>query len=68
MVKHDIGVCLQVPFRILIYEAAGGEVHLSYDLPSSLVARLHNAEVDEAAQRIDPKVIAFATELAGAPA
>jgi len=68
MVKHDIGVCLQVPFRILIYEAAGGKVHLSYDLPSSLVARLRNAQVDEAALKIDPKVIAFATELAGSPA
>ena len=30
MVKHDIGVCLQVPFRILIYEAAGGKVPVSY--------------------------------------
>jgi uncharacterized protein (DUF302 family) len=68
MVKHDIGVCLQVPFRMLIYEAASGAVHISYDLPSSLVARLHNDEVDMAALKIDPKVIAFATELAGAPA
>ena len=68
MVKHDIGVCLQVPFRILIYETAKGEVRIAYDLPSSLMARLHNDEVDEAALKIDPKVVAFVTELAGAPA
>jgi hypothetical protein len=32
------------------------------------MARLRNDEVDEAARKIDPKVIAFVTELAGAPA
>jgi hypothetical protein len=32
------------------------------------MARLHNDEVDEAARKIDPKVIAFVTELAGASA
>jgi hypothetical protein len=68
MVKHDIGVCFQVPFRILIYETAEGQVRIAYDLPSTLMARLHNDDVDEAACSIDLKVIAFVTELAGAPA
>ena len=68
MVKHDIGVCFQVPFRILIYETASGEVRIAYDLPSTLMARLKNDKVNEAARRIDPKVIAFVTELAGAAA
>ena len=68
MVKHDIGVCFQVPFRILIYETAIDEVRIAYDLPSTLMSRLHNDEVDEASRRIDLKVVAFVTELAGAPA
>jgi uncharacterized protein (DUF302 family) len=68
MVKHDIGVCFQVPFRILIYETSAGEARIAYDLPSILMARLHNDEVDDAACKIDPKVIAFVTELAGASA
>jgi uncharacterized protein (DUF302 family) len=68
MVKHDIGVCFQVPFRILIYETAKGGVRIAYDLPSTLMARLHNDEVNEAACKIDPKVVAFVTKLAGAPA
>jgi uncharacterized protein (DUF302 family) len=68
MIKHDIGVCFQVPFRILIYEARPGEVRIAYDLPSTLMARLHNDDVDEAAVQIDPKVIAFVTGLAGASA
>jgi uncharacterized protein (DUF302 family) len=66
MVKHDIGVCFQVPLRVLIYEAPGGEVRIAYDLPSTLMAPLRNREVDIAARKLDDKVIAFATELAGA--
>ena len=65
MVKHDIGVCFQVPFRILIYENHAGEVRIAYDLPSSLVSRLNNKEVTEEALKIDKKVVAFVTELAG---
>ena len=38
------------------------------DLPSSLLARLHNTEIDAIARVLDDKVIAFATELAGNPA
>jgi hypothetical protein len=29
MIKHDIGVCFQVPFRILIYENQIGEVRIA---------------------------------------
>jgi hypothetical protein len=41
MIKHDLGVGLNVPVRLMIYEDAGsGTVRLAYDLPSSLMSRL----------------------------
>jgi hypothetical protein len=66
MVKHDIGACSHVPFRVLIYETADGESHIAYDLPSTLMGQLENRAVNEAAVPLDEKVIAFFTEIAGA--
>jgi hypothetical protein len=68
MVKHDVGACFQVPFRVMIYETPGGEARIAYDLPSSLMSRLNNHAVDEAVRPIDTKVVAFFTEMAGAAA
>ncbi len=39
---------------------------MGYDLPSSLMSRFGNAEVDAAVRDLDEKLIAFATELTGA--
>jgi hypothetical protein len=66
MVKHDIAASSHVPFRVLIYEAASGESHIAYDLPSTLMARFENPALNEAAVPLDKKVIAFFTEIAGA--
>ncbi len=56
MITHDPGVGLNVPIRVLIYQAASGEVRLAYDLPSSLMSRLNNEEVSAAALRLDAKL------------
>jgi len=68
MVKHDVGACFQVPFRVMIYETSEGEARIAYDLPSTLMSRLHNDAIDEAVGPIDQKVMAFFTEMAGAAA
>lgn len=52
MLEHDIGAGLNVPVRALIYEdPRGGTCCLAYDLPSSLLARLGNERLLEAAGR-----------------
>lgn len=68
MIRHDPGVGLNVPVRVLIYEDAHGVCRLAYDLPSSLMARLKNTEVTAAAKELDRKLIALAEAAAGAPA
>jgi uncharacterized protein (DUF302 family) len=69
MIKHDLGAGLNVPIRLMIYEDAGsGTVRLAYDLPSSLMSRLSNEEVDVAARKLDAKLGALAELATGAPA
>jgi hypothetical protein len=47
--------------RVLIYEKSNsGRTWLAYDLPSSLMARLGNNEVDKAAIKLDEKLAALA--------
>jgi hypothetical protein len=65
MIKHDIGVCSHVPFRVLFYEGSDGKARIAYDLPSPLMSGLNNEAVENAARPIDEKVIAFFTDLAG---
>jgi uncharacterized protein (DUF302 family) len=67
MIQHDVGVGLNVPVRVLIYENPGsGACHLAYDLPSSLMARLKNERVTAAAKHLDDKLSALATTATGA--
>ena len=67
MIKFDLEVGLNVPVRLLIYEhTATGTVRLAYDLPSSLMSRLHNENVAAAARKLDIKLIALAERAAGA--
>lgn len=68
MMQHDLRVGLNVPVRLLIYETASGEVRLGYDLPSSLMSRLGNAEVTAAARKLDAKLAALAERVTGAKA
>ena len=69
MIEHDIGVGLNVPVRVLIYEdPPTGTCRLAYDLPSSLMARLKNHRVTEAAKVLDQKLSALAKTATGASA
>jgi uncharacterized protein (DUF302 family) len=68
MIVHDIGVGLNVPIRLMIYEDADGAVRLAYDLPSSLMSRLRNAAVTSAAHDLDAKLDALARHATGAAA
>ncbi len=68
MIKHDIGAGLNVPVRLMIYEDTEGKTRLGYDLPSSLMSRLHNEEVTAAARKLDEKLIALAELATGAVA
>jgi uncharacterized protein (DUF302 family) len=68
MIAHDPAVGLNVPVRVLIYQTPSGEVRLSYDLPSSLMSRLHNDDVSAAALKLDAKLSALAVLATGATA
>jgi uncharacterized protein (DUF302 family) len=68
MMKHDLGVGLNVPVRVLMYEPPGGGTRLGYDLPSSLMSRLNNTEVTAAARKLDTKLAALAEQVTGAKA
>jgi uncharacterized protein (DUF302 family) len=68
MITHDPGVGLNVPIRVMIYQTASGEVRLAYDLPSSLMSRLHNDNVSAAALKLDAKLRALAALATGATA
>jgi uncharacterized protein (DUF302 family) len=68
MLSHDLGAALNVPVRLFIYETENEEVRLGYDLPSSLMSRLNNAEVTAAAEKLDAKLAALAERATGAKA
>jgi len=66
MLQHDLSVGLSVPVRTLIYQdQKTGKTRFAYDLPSSLMARLHNQKVNTAAKRLDEKLAALAKTLTG---
>jgi len=66
MIEHNIGVGLNVPVRVLIYEDPNaGTGRLAYDLPSSLMARLADERVTAAAKRLDEKLSALAVTATG---
>jgi uncharacterized protein (DUF302 family) len=69
MLKHDLGVGLNVPVRALIYEDhKTGKTRFAYDLPSSLMARLGNESVTAAARALDEKLRVLARTVTGADA
>ncbi|MFH1558068.1 MAG: DUF302 domain-containing protein, partial [Pseudomonadota bacterium] len=68
MITHDPGVGLNVPIRVVIFQTASGEVRLAYDLPSSLMSRLHNDQVSAAALKLDAKLRSLAELATGASA
>ena len=68
MLRHDIRVADRVPLQILIYEAGNGEARIGYDLPSSIMSRYGNPELDAAARELDKKVASFVAGLTGSSA
>ena len=69
MMKYDLGVGLNVPVRIAVYQdPSSGKVHVSYNLPSSLMSALYNKDVSEAAHALDARLIALAEKVSGAKA
>ena len=69
MLKHDLGVGLHVPVRVMISEdRKTGKARLAYDLPSSLMARLGNQQVNAAARHLDEKLAALAETVTGVAA
>jgi uncharacterized protein (DUF302 family) len=69
MIKYDLGVGLNVPVRIAVYEdPLTGKTNVAYTLPSSLMSALHNQAVSEAAKGLDAKLIALAENVSGSKA
>jgi uncharacterized protein (DUF302 family) len=68
MITHEPGVGLNVPIRVVIFQAKSGEARLAYDLPSSLMSRLNNDEVSAAAIKLDARLRALAELASGVPA
>ena len=68
MLVHNIRVGGRVPLQILIYEGADGRARIGYDLPSSIVSRFRNVDIDAVAKQLDEKVSELITEVAGAEA
>jgi uncharacterized protein (DUF302 family) len=67
MMKQDLGVDLNVPVRIAVYEEpSSGKVHVAYNLPSSLMSALNDKDVSEASLALDAKLIALAEKVSGA--
>ena len=71
MTKHDLRAGLHVPLRLMVEQVAQGRVRVTYDLPSSLIARLGVPAADVVARDLDLKVerlLAATIQRAQAPA
>ena len=68
MITRDPAVGLNVPIRVVIFQTTTGEVRLAYDLPSSLMSRLHNEDVSAAALKLDAKLRVLAELVTGVAA
>jgi uncharacterized protein (DUF302 family) len=56
MTKHDLRAGLHVPLRLMVEQVAQGRVRVTFDLPSSLIARLGVPAADAVARDLDLKV------------
>jgi uncharacterized protein (DUF302 family) len=64
MLQQDLRAGLNVPTRIYIYAGPSGQTHIVYDLPSTQMGDL-TEEAQAAAKKLDEKLIALATSIAG---
>lgn len=65
MARHNIAAAESVPVRLLIFETDDGRTHLTYKLPSSLMAHLGDPLITAAAQKLDAKLASFAEQITG---
>ncbi|HXO68351.1 MAG TPA: DUF302 domain-containing protein [Bradyrhizobium sp.] len=65
MIQHDIEAGLDVPVRVAIYEDADGQTRFVYNKPSTLMGNLTNAALQEAAQKLDEKMLTLADRAIG---
>jgi uncharacterized protein (DUF302 family) len=68
MMRHDIEAGLNVPVRLAIYEHPDGKTRLVFNKPSSLMGGLRNAAVQDAAHKLDAKMVALGEAVTGVKA
>src|SRR5580704_16937258 len=62
MTKHVARAGLYVPLRLFVEAVTSDRVHVTYDLPSSLMAPFGSADVNGVARRLDEKVVRILDE------
>ena len=65
MMRHDIEAGLDVPVRVAIYEHSDGKARFVFNKPSSLMSGLRNAAVQDAAYKLDAKLMALGETATG---
>ena len=68
MIRHDIEAGLDVPVRLAIYEHPDGKTRLVFNKPSSLMSGLRNVAVQDAAYKLDAKMMALGEAVTGVKA
>jgi uncharacterized protein (DUF302 family) len=69
MIRHNIEAGLNVPLRLAIYkDEQSGETRLVYDAPSTLMSGLESVSLQEAAERLDSKLLELAEQVTGGKA
>lgn len=56
MFRHDPGIMLYAPMRVVIYEESDGAVHLSIDQPSTRFGSFGDARIAEVGARLDARL------------
>ena len=67
-IRHHIEAGLDVPVRLAIYEHPDDKTRLVFNKPSSLMNGLRNVAVQDAAYKLDAKMMALGEAVTGAKA
>jgi uncharacterized protein (DUF302 family) len=57
MTRHDIRAGLYAPLRVLVFEDYDKQVHVEYDLPSTLFGQFGNPAVTKVGNALDAKLL-----------
>ena len=68
MTRHVLAAGLYAPLRVLLYEAADGEVFFEYDLPSSLFGQFADSRVTAVGLELDSELETVLRAAGGAAA